>query len=255
MARMIHESISKSIKFASLSIEAQILFVLLIPHLNAYGKMNGDPHYIKGMVTPLLEYSTITLIQRCLEEINDKTNVKWFKSDGLYYIHAIHWDKYQRFQSDRRGENKLPEYSKSTPTVKSKYKSKYKSKNKDIYSPVRKPDIPVYFYAHSAEIIKQIIDYLNEKANTSYRANSKKTISLIKSRIADGFTVEDFKTVIDKKCQEWKNTDMEKFLRPETLFGNKFEGYLNQKIITKKQAEEEAYANDPYATPIPEEFL
>lgn len=76
----------------------------------------------------------------------------------------------------------------------------------------------------------EIVDYLNEKAETKYRASSKKTQSLIKARINEGFTLEDFKTVIDKKTAEWKHDPkMNQYLRPETLFGTKFESYLNQK--------------------------
>lgn len=78
-----------------------------------------------------------------------------------------------------------------------------------------------------------IIAYLNEKAGTAYKPTSKATQSHINARLADGFTVEDFRTVIDKKCTEWKGGEMEKFLRPETLFGPKFESYLNAKIIKK----------------------
>jgi len=47
--------------------------------------------------------------------------------------------------------------------------------------------------------------------------------------VNDGYKLEDFQTVISKKCAEWKGTDMEKYLRPETLFGTKFESYLNAK--------------------------
>lgn len=74
----------------------------------------------------------------------------------------------------------------------------------------------------------EIIDYLNLKAGTSYRANSKITQSHINARLAEGFTVEDFKTVIDKKCSEWLgDSKMQQYLRPSTLFGTKFEAYLN----------------------------
>lgn len=74
-----------------------------------------------------------------------------------------------------------------------------------------------------------VLNYLNEKAGTSFRLQSKDSRKHIKARFDEGFTVEDFKTVIDKKVSEWKGTDMEKYLRPSTLFGTKFEGYLNQK--------------------------
>lgn len=90
--------------------------------------------------------------------------------------------------------------------------------------------------------IKEIIDYLNEKAGTHYKSTTQRTKDLIKARLNEKFTVDDFKTVIDKKISDWKGTEWEKFLRPETLFSNKFEGYLNQNIIKpKKEQFEEDY--------------
>lgn len=83
-------------------------------------------------------------------------------------------------------------------------------------------------------LYQSIISHLNERAGTNYRAGSKKTQSCIHARIKEGFTFEDFKIVIDKKCAEWTGTEFEKFLRPETLFGTKFEGYLNAKFIPKQ---------------------
>ena len=78
-------------------------------------------------------------------------------------------------------------------------------------------------------IYSQVIDYLNKKANKRYRSDTPKTKQLIKARIKEGFTLEEFKTVIDKKCAQWLNdSKMDRYLRPETLFGTKFEGYLNE---------------------------
>ena len=78
-----------------------------------------------------------------------------------------------------------------------------------------------------------MIDYLNEKTERTgkekYSSTSTKTQTLIKARLREKYELEDFKIVIDKKCKEWLGTDMEKYLRPETLFGNKFESYLKQK--------------------------
>ncbi len=91
---------------------------------------------------------------------------------------------------------------------------------KDILSGSDEPDHVPY---------KEIVDYLNQKANTKYRSSGSKTKSLIKARINEGFSLDDFKTVIEKKAKEWSGTTMEKYLRPETLFGTKFEGYLNEK--------------------------
>ena len=77
-------------------------------------------------------------------------------------------------------------------------------------------------------ITKEVIDHLNEVAGTSYKASTSKTKTLIQARLKEGFSLDDFYRVIDKKCREWSNTEMAKYLRPETLFGTKFESYLNQ---------------------------
>ena len=77
---------------------------------------------------------------------------------------------------------------------------------------------------------KEIIDCLNEFAKTNYKHTSQVTKDKIKARWNDGFRLNDFETVIKNKCSEWIGTDMEKYLRPKTLFGNNFESYLNQKV-------------------------
>lgn len=82
--------------------------------------------------------------------------------------------------------------------------------------------------------VTEIVEYLNQAAGTSYKPNTPKTVRSIKARMKEGFTKDDFKTVIDKKVSEWAKTDMQKYLRPETLFGTKFEGYLNQQIVKGK---------------------
>lgn len=75
---------------------------------------------------------------------------------------------------------------------------------------------------------KEIIEHLNNKADRSYKHSTGKTKTLIKARWNEEFQLDDFKKVIDNKVSEWKGTAMDKFLRPETLFGTKFEGYLNE---------------------------
>jgi len=84
-------------------------------------------------------------------------------------------------------------------------------------------------------LVSEIISILNSVCKTHYKPDSKKSTELIKARIKEGFTVEDFRTVIEKKHAEWSQDEkMSAFLRPETLFGNKFEGYLNQITAKKK---------------------
>lgn len=80
----------------------------------------------------------------------------------------------------------------------------------------------------------EIIQHLNMRAGTKYKSNTAKTKQLINARLNEGFTLDDFKTVIDKKCVEWCGTEFEKYLRPNTLFGTKFESYLNQNVVKPK---------------------
>lgn len=75
----------------------------------------------------------------------------------------------------------------------------------------------------------EIVSYLNDKADKQYKPTTAKTKSCIKARWNEGFRVKDFRSVVDTKVSDWKENDMSKYLRPETLFGTKFEGYLNEK--------------------------
>lgn len=84
-----------------------------------------------------------------------------------------------------------------------------------------------------SDSVKEIVDYLNQSIKGNYKYTTDKTQRCIKARINEGFSADDFKTVIDKKVEEWQGTDMEKYLRPETLFGTKFESYLNQKQTSR----------------------
>jgi uncharacterized phage protein (TIGR02220 family) len=84
---------------------------------------------------------------------------------------------------------------------------------------------------------------MNNKLGTSYKSDTNKTQESIRARMNEGFIIDDFKTVIDVKYDEWKNTDMEKYLRPETLFGNKFESYLNQKSTKNGKNKDEVDEN------------
>lgn len=75
--------------------------------------------------------------------------------------------------------------------------------------------------------VAEVVQALNDETGSHYRPTSKATIRHVLARLREGFTVEDCKEVIRKKSEEWAGTEMAKYLRPETLFGPKFEGYLN----------------------------
>lgn len=101
-------------------------------------------------------------------------------------------------------------------------KEKEKEKELDIEKEKRK------------EALRAIISYLNEKAGTKFKPTSKDTQKHINARLEEGYTAENFKAVIDKKVEEWQGTEMAQYLRPATLFGTKFEAYLNAPAVKRR---------------------
>lgn len=83
--------------------------------------------------------------------------------------------------------------------------------------------------------VKEIIDYLNHATGKNFKPKSKNTQRHISARLKEGYTIDDFKKVIDVKSVKWMGTSMEQFIRPETLFGSKFDGYLNESGIQNEQ--------------------
>ncbi|MDU6340727.1 MAG: phage replisome organizer N-terminal domain-containing protein [Clostridium sp.] len=209
------------------------------------GKNNNSGVFLLNDRIPYTEEMLATIFRK---EVNTvRFALKTFSDFGMIelinnVITIPNWNKHQTldayekkkerdriYQKEKRAKQKL--------LIESSKKSSDKSNDNssDTSSDVvaleedkekeeeREEDIDINIYS-------KIIDYLNSKANTNYRVNNKKTRASINARIAEGFTIDDFKKVIDIKSSEWLNTNMQQYLRPETLFGTKFEGYLNQKV-------------------------
>jgi len=86
------------------------------------------------------------------------------------------------------------------------------------------------------EAIEAIVAYLNSTTGGRYTSKSKATVSLIRARLNEDYTLDDFKKVIDRKCAEWLDDPrMSGYLRPQTLFGNKFAGYLSGETAEEKE--------------------
>lgn len=84
-----------------------------------------------------------------------------------------------------------------------------------------------------ANTITDIIEYLNQMANTRFNPTARVHREHINARLDEGFTTEDFKMVIAFKCLQWYGTGMQKYLRPQTLFSNKFDNYLQEALAEK----------------------
>ena len=177
------------------------------------------------------EETTVQLALNALEQFN------MIVMDNGYFTIAG-WDEYQNIE----GMDKIREQNRLR-------QAKFKQKQKLLQCNVTDNVIVTHGNAtdieedkererekdKDKELYNSIIAHLNEKAGTNYKASSKATQTCIHARLAEGFTQDDFFAVIDKKCAEWIGTDYEKFLRPSTLFGTKFESYLNAKVTKQKQ--------------------
>jgi uncharacterized phage protein (TIGR02220 family) len=91
------------------------------------------------------------------------------------------------------------------------------------------------------ELIEKIINFLNDCTGKSFKTNSKVAITNINARLKEGYVLDDFIKVISVKATKWINTKFEDYLTPNTLFGNKFESYLNENINVEKTKQENAY--------------
>jgi uncharacterized phage protein (TIGR02220 family) len=168
-----------------------------------------------------------------------KRDLRQIKSTDLIFAVYQHMKKYW-LESDRYFDNNVKDIFKDTLLKRKVAKENINDNDNDndndneesyhdsYNDSLNRPSKPVYSLPYS-----EIVNFLNTKAGTKYHPTSAKTKKLIHARFSEGFKLEDFKTVITKKTDEWLNTDMAKYLRPETLFGTKFESYLNQESVEK----------------------
>lgn len=127
-------------------------------------------------------------------------------------------DRSKRPQGE--GQNDLCDEVKMTPAIPKDIKS-IKNNNVEL----------------ELDVVNEVINYLNSKAHKSFKSTTNVTKKLIHGRLRDGYTLEDFKNVINIKIKSWlNNPEMNKYLRPSTLFSaTNFESYLNEIPALKKQ--------------------
>lgn len=184
----------------------------------------------RGQYITLLAYQhqkghiAVKTIRLLVGNVSDNV-LSHFKIDeeGLYFNQRMDIEKEARrkFTESRRKNGK-----KGGRPNKASGKPNGKAKENHMGNEDDNENINIY--------IKIIIEYLNKKTNSKFKYTSKTTQEKIIARFNDGFKKEDFITVINNKYADWHNTEFEKYLCPETLFGPKFEKYLNQKNVTSK---------------------
>jgi hypothetical protein len=210
----------------------QGILVALLYEANAWANeeiINDKTYYFVSRNLILKElpmfFEKADTVYRNLKVLAEKGIIEYIKHKGMDLIRLTEKGKSWNFIENNLEKN--PNFDSNSE--KSPSKLGKKSENNSEKNPTNK-DTNIKKDINNKNIYSEAIDYLNEKAGTKYKSSSKNTTRHIQARLNEGYTLEDFKTVIDKKCSEWLNTDMEKYLCPDTLFGSKFEKYLNQKI-------------------------
>ena len=223
--RMFAKTIIDSDAFLDMPLSAQALYFHLSMRADDDGFIN-NPKKIQRVVGASDDDIRLLIMKRFIIT---------FES-GVIVIK--HWKIHNYIRSDRY-----------KPTIYEDEKSRLTEKENKVYTEIENT-VPVFGIPNDTqcgtqdrvgkdslekgEIYRAIISYLNEKAGTNYRPTAQATQRHINARLSEGYTVDDFKEVIDKKCAEWKGGEMEKYLRPETLFGSKFESYLNAPTTPRK---------------------
>ena len=215
--------------------EADAILIIWIKLLTLAGKCNANGFIF---LTENIPYTPEMLSHRFRRPLNtvklaldtlNKLEMVQLSEDG--FLKITNWEKHQNIE----GMEKIREQNRiRKQRQREKQKLLEQEKSRDCHVTVT--------HGHAIDIEEDIdidyiyiVAYLNQKAGTSYRHTTRKTRDLIKARWNEGFRVDDFKKVIDIKVAEWKdNPKMSKFIRPETLFSNKFEGYLNQITVNNK---------------------
>lgn len=166
-------------------------------------------------------------VRTAITHLKETGEISTIKVTNKFTILRIeNWEFYQSKEDEATNNmtNERPtsdqQATNNRPRTKKEKKEKNEKKDKN------------YIYSRATH---DIIQHLNERTGSHYKPTTNKTKELIQARMNEGFTVEDFKTVIDKKCVEWMNTEWQEYLRPVTLFGTKFESYLNAPVIQKQE--------------------
>ena len=211
---------------------ARLLFIGLWCYADREGRLEDRPKRLKVDILPYDDCDVDKLLES-LENSPDRFITR-YEVDGKRYIQIENFTKHQN-PHIKEPISTIPAPCKNSANMgQASEQSNGESVIGNQESVIGNQELVIRNQEEEMPF-KEIIEYLNQKAGTAYKYSSQKTKSLIQARFNEKFTLQDFYTVIDKKVDEWIGTDWQKFLRPETLFSNKFEGYLNQ-IINKQSS-------------------
>lgn len=231
-ARNLKPGFFKNEELAECEPLARILFSGLWCMADREGRLEFRPKRIKAEILP---YDNCN-VDKLLKQLSDKKFISIYSVNNEYYIEILNFRKHQNCHI-KEAESTIPapcEHGASTGQEQDEHGSRpAESLLLNPESPLPFTESPILNPEKAAKPqipFAEIVNYLNEKTGKNFDPAAKETRSHIKARWGPKRTLQDFKTVIDNKVADWgTNPDMVNYLRPETLFGKKFESYLNEK--------------------------
>ena len=292
--RMIKESIKTSDSINSLSWFAEVMFYRLLLTVDDYGRMDGRPVVLRNTLFPTRDDVTTEAIKKGLEELLKSEVIFEYNVDNKSYICFPNFSEYQRLRAKNprypAPSDDLSDMCQSYDghmsdtclleeevevEVEEEVEDKRNKKETGVScceteglvvrdshlegsnsgnEITRGESITEKDSATRGESVN-VLKYLNSSIHSNYR-NCDSTLRLIRARLKEGYTFNDCKTVIDKKCSEWLGTDMAKFLRPSTLFAKgHFEEYLNAPVSVKQSYQRKVPMPEYWSQPQKEETM
>ena len=245
--RMIDPNIWESEDYAQLGVLAKLVFIGMISNADDEGRGRASAVYLRSKVFPYDESIRSQDVSDALDEISSSLSVMFYRLNGNEYYAMRNWKKWQRV--DKPQPSNIPPYDVSICEMMRNSRSVSEAEEgcndangdesesfptdsglaPEQFPPKRKEEKEKRKEEEYRAAGARVISFLNEKAGTDFRTDGKSSMRLIAARLSEGYTQEQMQQVIVRKCDEWNGTQMQNFLRPETLFGEKFEGYVNQK--------------------------
>lgn len=227
--RIIKESICYSESIKGLSWFEEVLFYRLIVNADDYGRLDGRLEMLQARLFPLRRDITENAIKKTLNVLTTAGMVQKYECDGRPFLQLTAWEKHQQVRAKKSKFPQPPsieingnQLNSNAPVIQSESESESES---------------------SRKICKDVISYLNNKLGKRYTL-TETYFGHMNARINEGAGIDDFKKVIDIKSAKWNKEpergekDMRQYLRPETLFGTKFQSYLNETDTTKPKEPE-----------------
>lgn len=197
--------------------------------LRSYRNLRDDLQYTENKAFKKYPLSTIkTKIDKLVKE--KRLAIEATEYGTLFTV--LNYAVYQSFEHYEGGNAERHLNSIRTVNVQSPNNNKnVKNDKNDKKKTLSSSTVPV----------AEIIEYLNQKTGKHFTTKAAATKKKINARWNEGHGLDEFKKVIDVKSAEWLGqSEMVQYLRPETLFGTKFEAYLNEQPTGKPAAQQES---------------